>query len=65
MELTDPRLAATQFCVFTAGINLCCVWSTFVLGLLVEALGYGPAIAFMGLASLLALPLIGGLRPRA
>lgn len=59
MELSDPDVAATQFCAFMAGINLCYVWSTRSLGELVDRFGYGPGILVMGVASLLALPLLG------
>ena len=65
MELTRPAVAATQFCVFMAAINLCYVWSTRLLGELVDRLGYGPAIVAVGSVSVLALPAIGLLRPAA
>lgn len=58
MELSDPGAAATQFCAFMAGINLCYIWSTRALGELTDRFGYGPGITCMGLASLLALPLL-------
>jgi MFS family permease len=64
MDLCDPRLAATQFCAFMAGINLCYVWATHSLGVLVDEFGYGPGIVAMGSASLVALPLLLVLRPR-
>ena len=54
MDLTDPRLAATQFCTFMAGINLCEAWSTRTLGRLVSLWGYGPALCVMTLPSLAA-----------
>jgi MFS family permease len=64
MDLTNPRLAATQFCVFMAGINLCEAWSTRSLGLLIERVGYGRAISLMALPSLLALTLLPAIARR-
>jgi MFS transporter, PAT family, beta-lactamase induction signal transducer AmpG len=64
MDLTDPRLAATQFCVFMAGINLCEAWSTRTLGALIAPLGYGRAIALMALPSVVALALLPALARR-
>lgn len=65
MDLTDPRLAATQFCTFMAGINLCEAWSTRTLGALVTSVGYGPGFCLMAIPSglaLLLLPLLGSPR---
>lgn len=56
MDLTDPALAATQFCLFMAGINLCEAWSTRALGSLISAWGYG--WAFMAMATVSALSLL-------
>ena len=58
MDLTDPALAATQFCAFMAGVNLCESWSTASLGQLLEPLGYGYGFAVMALPSLAALLLL-------
>lgn len=55
MDLTEPRAAVTQFCIFMAGINLCESWSTFSLGQLVADVGYGPGLLLMSAASLAAL----------
>lgn len=62
MDLTDPRIAATQFCTFMAGINLCYVWSTPALGALAVRWGYGPGLSAMALVSFAALALVP--RPR-
>ncbi len=65
MDLADPAAAATQFCAFMAGINLCYIWSTRLLGSTVDSLGYGPGIVLGGAASLAALPLLAWVRPTA
>lgn len=62
MANTRRDVAAFQFCVFMAGINLCMIWSTRLLGELVDLHGYGPAVLVGGALSLAALPLIAGLR---
>jgi MFS transporter, PAT family, beta-lactamase induction signal transducer AmpG len=64
MSHTRPRIAAFQFCVFMAGINLCMIWSTRLLGFMVDQHGYGPAVLLGGCLSLAALPLTAGLRTR-
>lgn len=61
MDLTEPSVAVTQFSLFMAGINLCEAWSTAVLGLAVEAWGYGPAICAMALPSLAVLVVLRGM----
>jgi len=58
MDLTDPRLGATQFSTFMAATNGCESWSSFAVGRVSAAAGYGPGFALMGLASLAALPLL-------
>jgi len=63
MELADPAFAATQFCTFMAGINLCYVWSARALGELVDHFGYGPGIICLGLVSLGTLPLLKWMTP--
>lgn len=63
MDLTDPALAATQFCAFMAGVNLCESWSTFTLGRLLETLDYGLGFAVMALPSLAALLLLRWIHP--
>jgi PAT family beta-lactamase induction signal transducer AmpG len=61
MDLTDPRIAATQFCAYMAGINLCYVWSTPVLGVVAARAGYGPGLCALALVSFAALGLLQGL----
>ncbi len=61
MDLTSPRLAATQFSAYMGATNLCEVWSMFAVGRLQPSLGYAGALGGMALVSLLALPLV----PRA
>jgi MFS family permease len=61
MDLTDPRLGATQFSAFMAATNACESWSAWGGGRLAAASGYPAAFAMMSLvslASLLLLPLI-------
>lgn len=63
MEVSDRAVAATQFCVFMAGINLCYVWSTRALGALIDRFEYGPAITILACVSLAVLPFLAFLRP--
>jgi MFS family permease len=58
MDLTDVRLAATQFTAFMALTNVCESWSSFAVGRLVPAYGYPMAFALLAGASLLSLPLL-------
>lgn len=58
MDLTDPRLAGTQFSAYMGGTNACESWSAFTAGRLVAASGYALAFATMAGLSLLALPLL-------
>jgi hypothetical protein len=62
MDVTHPRLAATQFSAFMGGTNLCESWSALAVGRLAGGFGYAPAFVVMALASLLALPTLRGLR---
>lgn len=62
MDVTHPRLAATQFSAFMGGTNLCESWSALAVGRLAGTSGYAPAFVMMALASLLALPMLRGLR---
>ncbi len=61
MDLTDPRLGATQLSAAMSATNLCESWSAFTVGRLTGTLGYGPAFSWMAAASLLALPLLAAL----
>ncbi len=55
MDLTHPRLAATQFTTFMAATNACESWSAWAGGALVAAVGYGTAFLVMGGVSLTGL----------
>ncbi len=57
MDLTDPRLGATQFSSFMAATNACEAWAGFAVGLLVVRVGYAPAFGLLAAASLVGLPL--------
>ncbi len=61
MDLTRPAVAATQFSLFMAGINLCYVWATASFGQLIDGWGYGPAMVVMSVCSLVALGLVRAL----
>jgi hypothetical protein len=58
MDLTTPETAATQFCVFMAGINLCEAWSTRTFGGLLAYGGYPLAFVAMASVSIFSLALI-------
>lgn len=58
MQLTDPKLGATQFSAFMGAINACEAWSGFTAGQLVERFDYPVAFVSVALVSLLAWPLI-------
>lgn len=59
MDLTHPRLGATQFTTFMAATNGCESWSAWAGGTIVAASGYGWAFLIMAGVSLLALALLG------
>lgn len=65
MDLTDPRLGATQFSTYMGAINLCYVWSAWAGGAIAGAAGYPTALLVMAACSLLALPLLPALARRA
>jgi MFS family permease len=58
MDLTDARLAATQYSVYMAATNGCEAWSVFTVGRLIPSFGHATAFAMMSLASLAALVLV-------
>jgi len=58
MDLTVPRMAATQFCTYMAGINLCESWSTRALGALIARFDYGGGFMAISTLSLLSLSLL-------
>jgi MFS family permease len=62
MDLTDPRLGATQFSAYMAATNGCESWSAFAGGRMVAAQGYPAAFLAMSAVSLLGLPLLALLR---
>jgi len=62
MDLTDPRLGATQFSAYMAATNACESWSAFTGGRIVAAQGYPAAFLVMSAVSLLGLPLLVLLR---
>jgi predicted MFS family arabinose efflux permease len=55
MDLTDPRLGATQFSAFMGATNLCEVWAVFAAGKIAQSSGYPTALALMACGSLVAL----------
>jgi PAT family beta-lactamase induction signal transducer AmpG len=55
MDLTHPRLGATQFTTFMAATNGCESWSAWAAGTLVASSNYGTAFLAMSLVSLLSL----------
>ena len=55
MDLTDPRLAGTQFSAFMGATNGCEAWAAAAAGSVAVAWGYAPAFAALALASLVAL----------
>ncbi len=62
MDLTHPRLGATQFSAFMAATNACESWAGFTIGRLVPGLGYPGAFVAMAALSLLALPALLAIR---
>lgn len=63
MDITQPRIAATQFSAFMGATNGCESWSSRVVGLLIVSHGYPIAFLCMAAVSLLALPLVAMLKP--
>ncbi len=63
MDLSDPRLAGTQFSAFTGATNGCEAWATALAGFIAVRAGYGTAFALAAGLSLLALPLLATIRP--
>jgi len=62
MDLTDPRVAATQFSAYMGATNGCEAWAGWAAGVGVASVGYGPSMAVLAAASLVSLPLLGALR---
>lgn len=59
MDLTDPKLGATQFSTFMAATNGCESWATWAGGRIVAFTGYPAGFFAMSAVSLLSLPLLG------
>lgn len=64
MNLTSPRLAATQFTAFMAATNACEAWSTGLFGTLQVQLGYPVTICLLCIPSACSAVLLIGLRPK-
>jgi MFS transporter, PAT family, beta-lactamase induction signal transducer AmpG len=62
MQLTDPKLGATQFSAYMGAINACEAWAGFTAGQLAERFDYPVAFVTVALLSLLALPLLRRIR---
>ena len=65
MDLTDPRLGATQFGTFMAATNACEAWAVWTAGKLVSRFDYGPALLVMAVVGLLGLAFLRPLKPSA
>jgi hypothetical protein len=65
MDLTDPRLGATQFSAFMAGTNACESWSVWAAGRLAAGPGYPAAFVAMAAVSVASLPLLRLMRRAA
>lgn len=64
MDLTAPRIAATQFSAFMGATNGCESWSSYAVGQIAGSSGYPTALLVLCGASLLALPLLRRMHPR-
>ena len=62
MDLTNPRIGATQFTAFMAATNACESWSAWAAGAIVAAYGYPQGFLAMCAVSVLALPLLPWMR---
>lgn len=62
MQLTDPKLGATQFSAYMGAVNGCEAWAGFTAGQLAERFDYPSAFVAVALISLLAWPLVGRIR---
>lgn len=65
MDLTDPRVAGTEFSTFMAATNGCESWSALAGGRVAAGGGYPAAFLTMSAVSLLSLPLLRLLGRRA
>jgi len=64
MDLTDPKIGATQFSTFMAATNGCEAWAVWMGGKLVTRFEYGPAFIAMAVVGLLGLLFLRPLRTR-
>jgi len=62
MDLTEPRIAATQFSAFMGATNGCEAWSTVVMGQLIAGYGYATGILSLCGVSVAAMLLLLALR---
>ena len=62
MNLSQTRVAATQFSAFMGATNGCESWSSYASGKIISQSGYPAAMLWMCLASLLSLPLLWALK---
>jgi len=58
MDLTDPRLGATQFSAYMGATNACEAWAGFAAGSVAARFGYGASLTTLAALSLFALPLL-------
>jgi len=65
MDITHPRLAASQFSAFMGATNLCESWSARAVGILIAGFGYPIAFVAMASVSLLSLPFLSALWRRS
>ncbi len=65
MDLTDPRLGATQFSALMGATNLCESWSALAIGRLVALWGYAAAIFFLAIPTAASTALVRWMTPRS
>ncbi len=64
MDLTDPKIGATQFSAFMAATNGCEAWSAWAGGQLTAWNGYAAGFFTMSAVSFASLPLLRALSPK-
>lgn len=55
MDMTNPKIGATQFSTYMAATNGCEAWSVWIAGLVITSTGYSTAFVLMGIVSLLSI----------
>lgn len=65
MDISDPRLGATQFSAFMGTTNLCEAWSSLTVGWLIARVGYPAALCTMIVPTILAIALVRQMRREA